>query len=151
MNAELRAKLMKAQSLEEVTELLKEDGQDGTQAEQIWTELTHKRQADGKELSLDELEAVSGGYDRDWATEGCAATVRPGTPCWSNDNCNIWDVVYTHYPSRFKCAKCGTYLYSNFDFECPESNTPCYKYVCKNCGYWEYHYIDDAGRVHSHA
>ena len=28
---------------------------------------------DGTDLSTDELEAVSGGADRDWLTDGCAA------------------------------------------------------------------------------
>ena len=34
-----------------------------------------------KELSLDELEAVSGGVNRDYNKHGCAATVEAGSGC----------------------------------------------------------------------
>ena len=40
-----------------------------------------RRAQDGKELSLDELETVSGGEDRNWLKEGCAATVEAGSWC----------------------------------------------------------------------
>ena len=38
-----------------------------------------RRAQDGKELSLDELETVSGGEDRNWLKEGCAATAEAGS------------------------------------------------------------------------
>ena len=72
---ELIAKLLAAQDVNEVTALLKAEGQgiSPEDAERLWEEILRKREKDGKELSLDELEAVSGG--RDYETEGCAATV----------------------------------------------------------------------------
>ena len=44
---ELRQKLLAAKSEKEVDELLKEVGVDGLSAEQVWAELTKKRQAEG--------------------------------------------------------------------------------------------------------
>ena len=72
---ELKAKLLAARSAGEAAALLRDAGVDAPLAERLWTELKHKREADGKELSLDELGSVSGGFDRDWLKEGCAATV----------------------------------------------------------------------------
>ena len=74
MDNELKAKLLAAKSAEEVTELLKADGQEITpeDAAHLREEIERKRNADGKELSLDELDAITGG--RDWPTQGCAAT-----------------------------------------------------------------------------
>ena len=85
---ELKTKLLAAKSAEEMTELLKADGQEITaeDAVRIWEEITRKRGQDGKELSLDELESVSGG-SRDWAEYGCQATVEDDSWCWSNDSC----------------------------------------------------------------
>ena len=58
---ELKAKLNKARSAEEVTELLKADGQDVAQAERLWKEIEDLHAQEDKELSLDELDAVAGG------------------------------------------------------------------------------------------
>ena len=102
---ELKAKLCSAKSEEEAAALLKDAGGDTPLAERLWTELKHKREADGKELSLDELESVSGG--RDWVTEGCAATVEPGSWCDTNDSCLIWSVTYENVPTSFPCPHCG--------------------------------------------
>ena len=65
---ELKAKLLAAQSEEEAAELVKADGQEITAEEsaQLWEEISCMREKDGKELSLDELEAIGGGEDRDW-------------------------------------------------------------------------------------
>lgn len=62
LSNELKAKLKQAQSLEEVTGLLQAAGQDTDQAEKMWRELEKERALEDKELSLDELKAVSGGY-----------------------------------------------------------------------------------------
>ena len=61
---ELKAKLLAAQDVNEVTALLKAEGQgiSPEDAERLWEEILRKREKDGKELSLDELEAVSGGH-----------------------------------------------------------------------------------------
>ena len=96
---ELKAKLLAAKSAEEVTELLKADGQEITpeDAPRLWGEIEKQRELEGRELSMDELEAVGGGMeDRDFFEEGCAATVEPHSWCGSNDWCFLFSVVYKH-------------------------------------------------------
>lgn len=124
---ELRAKLLTAQSAEEVTELAKADGQKITpeDAARIWEEIEARRKYSRK-LSLDELEAVSGGKDRDWPTDGCAATVEPGSHCGSNDACWRFDVTYDHMPEKV-CEKCGGYMYAGNGVYSTNG------YICKNC------------------
>ena len=80
---ELKAKLLAAKSAEEAAGLLKADGREITaeDAAKLWNEITKCRDQEGKALSPNELEAVSGGVDRDWLTDGCAATVEPGSDC----------------------------------------------------------------------
>ena len=138
---ELKAKLLAAKSAEEVTELVKAAGQEITaeDAAHIWEEISRKREQDGKELSLDELEAVSGGADRNWATQGCAATVEYGSWCDSNDYCSIWDVTYDNPPLGSKCPNCGTSLYRSYEIDYPYMREVAYK-RCKNCGYKEFDY-----------
>ena len=86
LSNELKAKLKKSQSIEEVTELLKADGQDEALVEKIWHELEAMHDQEDKDLSLDELDAVAGGAKhRDWLEDGCAATVEPGSDCWGTD------------------------------------------------------------------
>ena len=53
---ELKTKLLAAESAEEVTELIKADGQEITaeDAAHLWEEIECKRNSDGKELSPDE-------------------------------------------------------------------------------------------------
>ena len=99
---ELKKKLLAAKSAEEAAELVKTAGQEITaeDAEKLWKEIEARRERDGRELSPDELEAVSGGdADRDWLEDGCAATVEPGSDCYfSNDFCNWVYVTYAHKP-----------------------------------------------------
>ena len=128
MNNDLKTKLMHAGSTEKIAALLKEAGMDETLAERFWKELTHKREADGRELSLDELEAVTGGADRDWVTDGCAATVEPGSWCGSNDSCVVVDVTYVHEPIRYACDMCGGKTYYL-------SGGRRIHYKCTVCGY----------------
>lgn len=126
---ELKAKLFKANSLDEVKELLKASGQDITPeaAEKLFREIeTHKT---GSELSVEELEAVSGGTDRDWIRDGCAATVEYGSSCWSNDACSLREVIYSHKPERYLCPTCKINLYIS------ESTTKREVYKCPRCGY----------------
>ncbi len=108
MNNELKAKLLAAKSEEELAVLLKDIGVDKPAAERIWAELTNKREADGKELSLDELTAISGGADRDFLIDGCAATMEPGSWCGSDDCCYIVDVTYDNEPTKTSCPFCGS-------------------------------------------
>ena len=139
---ELIAKLKKAQSVEEVTGLLKADGQDDSQAEKIWKELETLFEKEGKELSLDELEAVAGG--RDWLEKGCSATVEPDSDCWKTDGgCSLCNIEYTHMPCKdARCPKCGGYVYYEGEFYYP-SNSLFYtgrlvkRYICRKCGKYE--------------
>ena len=110
---ELKAKLLAAQSAEEVTELVKADGQEITaeKAAHFWEEIKKLREQDGKELSLDELEAVSGG-SRNYLTEGCAATVEPDSDCWGTDGgCWVINIDYSNWPDNLQCPKCGRYVH----------------------------------------
>ena len=117
---ELKAKLNAAKSIEEVTEIIRADGQEAKEEEvaRIWGEITRHREEAGKELSLDELETVSGGYDRNWPVDGCAASVEPDSWCWSNDACEVSDVEYKDPPidnigiwDVDPCPNCGGYMY----------------------------------------
>ena len=121
MTKELKKKLLAAQSAEEVAELVKADGQELTAEdnERIWEEITKRREKDVRTLSLDELEAVSGGSEyRNWPVDGCAASVEPDSMCWSNDACSVSEVEYTDPPidnigiwDVSTCPDCGGYLY----------------------------------------
>ncbi|MBE6725372.1 MAG: hypothetical protein E7576_09320 [Ruminococcaceae bacterium] len=115
ITSELKAKLLAAQNLAEMAALVKADGQEITagEAEKLWNEITGRREeADGKELSLCELESISGGGEhRNWVTDGCAATVEYGSWCWSNDKCVNWDVTYDFGPSDTLCIKCGKNMF----------------------------------------
>ena len=104
MTNELKAKLLDAKSAGEVTALVKAAGQEITaeDAAHLWEEISRKRGQDGKELSLDELEAVSGG-SRNWAEYSCQATVEDDSWCWSNDACWYDDVVYEDFNAAEKC------------------------------------------------
>ena len=132
---EPKAKLLVAKSAEEVTELVKADGQEITaeDAAHLWEEITRKSEQNGKELSLDELEAVSGGADRNWATQGCAATVEYGSWCGSNDKCVNWDVTYDYPPTDTLCPNCGQnmYLYERIHLGGSKYEE---EYRCKFCG-----------------
>lgn len=134
MNDELKSRLLKAENAGQVADLLKEAGQktSAEDAEWIWQELTnHKTDA---ELSLAELESVSGGADRDWLTDGCAATVEPNSWCESNDACWYWDVTYDHEPANINCPNCGAIMYVNWVDYYTNPSDDVYHYKCKNCG-----------------
>ena len=125
MNDELSAKLVEAKSLDDVKEILK--GQEGIDPERVWQEIEKRRDYSSKKLELEELDAVSGGADRDWVKDGCAATCEYGSWCWSNDRCQVWDVTYEnfwarcpdgrkHYFESGVCIRCGyAGRYSDFD------------------------------------
>ena len=123
---ELKAKLLSAKSAEEVAELVKNDGQEikAEDADHLFQEIT--RFKEGSELSDEELEAVSGGADRDWQNDGCAATVEQGSWCWSDDACAICDVTYENMPKTF-CPRCGAGMTKEIDGEYA-------KYTCTLCG-----------------
>lgn len=129
ITSELKKKLLAAKSAEEAAELVKADGQKVTaeDAERLWEEITRLREKIGKELSPDELEAVSGG--RDYLKEGCAATVEPNSLCWSNDRCYLDDVLYEHTPCNRTCPYCSYGLAVYVDSRAFKS-----RYWCLHCG-----------------
>lgn len=131
---ELKTKLLNAKNAEEAAALLKADGQEITpeDAAQLWGEIEKQRELEGRELSMDELEAVGGGMeDRDFVEEGCAATVEPHSWCDSNDWCFLFSVVYTHNVIRY-CSICGGKSYRIY----PNRKMQWSK--CIDCGYEEY-------------
>ena len=85
-------------------------------------------QMQGQEISDEELDAVSGGKHQDWLTDGCTATVEPGSWCWTDDYCHIWDSTYDHEPEG-KCSKCGGIMYLDHWID-----TMYYVVKCKSCG-----------------
>ena len=133
---ELKEKLLAAQSAEEVAVLLKADGQEATaeEAARLWEEIKTDRELDTKELSLDELAAISGGEDRDWLRDGCAASVEGGSDCFGTDLCGLWPVTYKHAPTRRKCTDCGGILYSNGTTGGGFFEELVYHYKCVSCG-----------------
>lgn len=71
-----------------------------------------------EKLDLEELDAVSGGADRDWKEDGCAASCEWTSWCCSDDLCSVFDVTHdnfwaccpNHEPHPFndrKCVKAG--------------------------------------------
>ena len=102
LNPELKEKLIHCQNLEEVEELL--SMYPDLDAKRIWQEVENRRSEKNEKLDLDELDAVSGGADRDWKKDGCAATCEENSWCWSNDKCQIWDVTYENF---FVCCPDG--------------------------------------------
>ena len=90
-----KARLSEANSLEEVEDALKDSPE--LDAKRVWQELQNRRSNMSQLLDLNELDAVSGGADRDWKKDGCAATCEASSWCWSNDYCMVWDVTYDHF------------------------------------------------------
>ena len=125
LNNELKAKLNNAESLEEVKEIVKDHPE--LDAEKVYQEIERHRSSQTEKLDLNELDAVSGGADRDWKKDGCAATCEWSSWCWSNDFCTIWDVTY-----------------DNFYATCPDGHEHVYRdHTCTRCGYTPPHYPDD--------
>ena len=128
IDAKLQERLDEARNLEEVKDIIKDHPE--LNAEQIYQEVERHRSGEAEKLDLNELDAVSGGADRDWKKDGCAATCEWTSWCWSNDFCNIWDVTY-----------------DNFYATCPDGHEHVYKdYTCTRCGYTLPHYPDEGPR-----
>ena len=116
LNNELKSNLANAETLEEVEALL--EGKPNLDPKKVYEELRRHRSKEAEKLDLEELDAVSGGFDRDWLSDGCAATCERSSWCSSNDWCQIWDVTYDHFwdtcPDGHKhifqdnvCIRCG--------------------------------------------
>lgn len=131
---ELKKKAMEAASAEEIMEIMKAAGKEITaeEAERFYEKVQDKKT--DRELSLDELEAVAGGEDRDWLRDGCAATVEAGSDCYGTDMCGLWPVTYEHRPTRHKCSVCGGILYSNGSTGGGFFEEEVYHYKCASCG-----------------
>ena len=147
---ELKAKLRSAKSEEEAVALMKADGQKLTaeDAAQLWTEIMNHQAQDDKELSLDEMEAVSGGY-RDWVTEGCAATVEWDSDCWGVDGgCLAIHYTYSREPTTDdRCPKCGARVYLEGKYGVSTGFLQGYtwkEFICRNCGPYK---VKDDGTI----
>ena len=131
---EIEKKAIEAASAEEVMEIVRAAGEEITAEEAAsFFKAVQERKAD-KELSLDELEAVAGGEDRDWLRDGCAATVEAGSDCYGTDMCGLFPVTYEHRPTRHKCSVCGGILYSNGSTGGGFFEEEVYHYKCASCG-----------------
>ena len=135
--------------MEEAIELLKADGQRVSQEEvrKLWKEIENYRERNGETLSLDEMEAVSGGK-RDWVTEGCVATAEYGSSCWTgNDACIFFlNVQYSNQPQSQQCPRGGIHLYiDSIKHEGAYGACMLLTLKCKKCGYTkeEIDYDDD--------
>ena len=93
-------------------------------------ELCKAVSAETVELDLEDMDKAAGG-SRDWAAQGCAATVEAGSTCWSNDYCVLLDVTYTHAPSYNKCPNCGNTMY--FERSTSKNGWKSH-YICPKCG-----------------
>ena len=131
---ELKKKAMEAAGAEEIMEIMKAAGEEITaeEVERFYEKVQDKKT--DRELSLDELEAVAGGEDRDWLRDGCAATVAAGSDCYGTDMCGLWPVIYEHRPTRHKCSVCGGILYSNGSTGGGFFEEEVYHYKCASCG-----------------
>ena len=126
---ELRGKLIRAGNMEEVRAIL---GPNAKKAEidRAWREIEAHRPAEGLEtVDDDELAAVSGGADRDWIEDGCAATVEKGSWCGSDDFCIWFDVTYSNYDP---CPKGGNHEWK--EKRKSVLNLAQYYRQCKKCG-----------------
>ena len=129
---ELKEKLLKANSLEEVRALL---GDTATEEEtaRVWRDIQrHRAPDDLVETDDDELEAVSGGEegDRDWLTQGCSATVEYDSWCWSDDCCTHWDTTYVNLEA---CPNGGRHDWEYYT----AGLIPTPHRKCRSCGYYE--------------
>ena len=129
LSKELKAKLIGTKSLEELKACFAKAGIDigPEDLEEAWSEISRHREDEHHELDEKEMEAVSGGVERNWASQGCAASCEKGSHCFANDKCEIWQVIYEdfHRPCKdggghdyqemttsygivyWKCRKCG--------------------------------------------
>ena len=102
---ELKVKLLKANSEEEVKALLG-DAVKEEEAAAIWKEIEALKAApDLKKMDDDELEVVSGGADRDYLKDGCLSSTNDSW-CWVSDNCTRMWTTYSNYDP---CSKGGNH------------------------------------------
>ena len=126
----IKREALGAAGAEELAGLLRDAGAEDPEKEAERLFGKARAQKADRELSPDELEAVAGGYDRNWLTDGCAATVEINSWCWTDDSCIRLDVTYDSMPS-YHCERCGGIVVRNRpdDFH--------WRYTCTGCGYSE--------------
>ena len=130
INREMRAKLICAKDQEEVRSILSPNATD-EDIERVWQEIETHRPADGLEaVDDDELEAVSGGYKRDYGKNGCSASVDAKSFCWKDDACIWWQVEYVN---RDPCPK-GTSASRNHVWKAVGWEGRNRLWECKQCG-----------------
>ena len=141
---DLIKRVLSAKSAEEIKDILSAAGEEISieEAEHLYDKAqAQEQEQEDRKLSLEEMQAVSGGIDpdRNWLTDGCAATVEAGSWCMSNDSCKIWSVIYDNEPDdRFTCPNCHTKTMYNSKFwkETTRYGPLLHRtYTCKNCGY----------------
>ena len=132
---ELRGKLIHAGSMEEVRAIL---GPETAEEEinQTWREIeTHRPEEGLAAVDDDELEAVSGGADRDWEEVGCSASVEVRSWCRSDDACFWFDVTYSNF---YPCSKGGKHDWrrclTSYIRHDDGSKERYHIYECRKCG-----------------
>ena len=118
MDPQIKEKLSQAANEDEVRAILSDTPE--LDPKRVWKEIEAHRSNKSEKLDLNELDAVSGGADRDWKKDGCAATCEWTSWCWSNDYCAFFDVTY-----------------DNFWVCCPDGQPHVFNNdaVCTRCGY----------------
>ena len=128
LTKELKEKVLKANSEEEVKALLG-DAVKEEEAAAIWRGIEAHKTASGLEMvDDDELDAVSGGVDRDYLNDGCSDTVN-GEWCWVNDLCSG---TYTTYSNYDPCPKGGNHDWKYTTETIIGKKNPIMK--CTKCG-----------------
>ena len=125
---EMNDLIKKAENAEQFCELLKEEGYT-LEEEHAKKLFEHAGENDQEEVSEDELFAVDGGMTRDYAKEGCAASVRYGSDCWGTDGgCWVINIDYAHMPLKERCPSCGKQtIYLSHE------GVDVYYYKCRSC------------------
>ena len=132
---ELREKLLTAGSAEEAAELLRAGGQEvePDDVEKLWAEVTKYRQKDDRKLSVDELDAVSGGAF--WL----------GNDAPDGHELGCWRFWYEDWDD-FYLAHVNEYCYGGKGQRHEFGDVETIKYgdelrparVCKHCHYYKY-------------
>lgn len=151
VNPAIADSLKKSESVEDVIAVFKAeaDGMELSQAdaEEIWKSIqrwkVREQKADqpkkapenlaveSSELSLDELEAVSGGAD--FLHHGCESTVEYGSSCFcESDACSFVYHYYGYKPVEMKCPVCNEVGADSMDW--PDIA------ICKKC-HRTYNYV----------
>ena len=130
---ELLSRLIRARDKEEVRAIL---GPETAQEEidRAWQEIEAHRPAGSLDgVDDDELDAVSGGADRDWDKDGCSASVEKGSWCMSDDQCAWLDVTYSNFDLCLEGKK-HDWRYISTEKELYFTGTAKYRrFVCRKC------------------